>query len=424
MNQLQKFQLKLANSLPFYYGWVILFSAGTAVVVRNTASALILSVFMIPMSEDLGWSRTFISGAATFGGILAMTSAPFAGRLIDRYGSQIILVISVAILGFTTLLLGWWATPIGFYLLFGIGRMMFSSPIQVGTGTVVSQWFIRRRGRANGFLITLHSIGMGGFPLIAQFLISTVGWREAWFWMGIIVWIVALAPIIVLMVSKPEDIGLETDIEKMSKEASAKISPGIQETEEIWTVKEAIHTRTLWILVFVSSFMYFIHSAINIHQAAFLIDKGIKPLIAASALTMVAIGTGIGGAAWGLIVEKIKISYCYAMVVTVLGIVSLLYLIVTGPISAYIVAFCFGLGLGGLTTVPAVAIANFYGRNSLGSIRGINEISIGGGQALGAIFSGIIYDITKSYTLVFPTLAIMALCSALAFLFVKPPQKQ
>ena len=120
MNQLQKFQLKLANSLPFYYGWVILFSAGTAVVVRNTASALILSVFMIPMSEDLGWSRTFISGAATFGGILAMTSAPFAGRLIDRYGSQIILVISVAILGFTTLSLGWWATPIGFYLLFGI----------------------------------------------------------------------------------------------------------------------------------------------------------------------------------------------------------------------------------------------------------------------------------------------------------------
>ena len=76
------------------------------------------------------------------------------------------------------------------------------------------------------------------------------------------------------------------------------------------------------------------------------------------------------------------------------------------------------------TTVPAVAIANFYGRNSLGSIRGINEISIGGGQALGAIFSGIIYDITKSYTLVFPTLAIMALFSALAFLFVKPPQKQ
>jgi hypothetical protein len=57
MNQLQKFQLKLAESLPFYYGWVILFSAGTAVVVRNTASALILSVFMIPMSEELGSSQ-------------------------------------------------------------------------------------------------------------------------------------------------------------------------------------------------------------------------------------------------------------------------------------------------------------------------------------------------------------------------------
>ena len=423
MNRLQKFQLKLAQSLPFYYGWVILFSAGTAVVVRNTASALILSVFMIPMSDDLGWSRTFISGAATFGGFLAMTSAPFAGRMIDKFGSQIVLVISVAILGFTTLSLGWWATPIGFYLLFGIGRMMFSSPIQVGTGTVISQWFIKRRGRANGFLITLHSIGMGGFPLIAQYLISTVGWREAWFWMGIIVWVVALVPIIVLMVSKPEDIGLEPDIEIMSKEESTDDS-GTQETNEIWTVKEAMHTRTLWILVFVSSFMYFIHSAINIHQAALLIDKGIDPLLAASALTMVAIGTGIGGTIWGFIVEKIKISYCYAMVVSVLGIVSLMYLLVNGPLSAYLVAFCFGLGLGGLTTVPSVAIANFYGRNSLGSIRGINEISIGGGQPLGSIFSGIIYDLTQSYTLVFPTLAIMALFSALAFLFVKAPQKQ
>jgi MFS family permease len=111
------------------------------------------------------------------------------------------------------------------------------------------------------------------------------------------------------------------------------------------------------------------------------------------------------------------------MVVSVLGIVSLLYLLVNGPISAGIVALCFGLGLGGLTTVPSVAIANFYGRNSLGSIRGINEISIGGGQAAGAIFSGIIYDMTNSYNLVFPTLSIMALISALAFLFVKPPQK-
>tara|TARA_B110000263_G_C15311098_1_gene513317 strand:+ start:4232 stop:5503 length:1272 start_codon:yes stop_codon:yes gene_type:complete len=423
MNQLQKFQLKLAESLPFYYGWVILFSAGTAVVVRNTASALILSVFMIPMSEELGWSRTFLSGAATFGGVLAMSSAPFAGRLIDRYGSQIILSISVAILGATTLLIGWWATPMGFYLLFGIGRMLFSSPIQIGTGTVVSQWFIRRRGRANGFLVTLHSIGMGSFPLIAQFLISNIGWREAWFWMGIMVWIIALVPIIVLMVSKPEDIGLESDIEIMSKDSSTKVKSGIQETEEIWTVKEAIHTRTLWILVFVSSFMFFIHSAINIHQAAFLIDKGIDPMIAASALTMVALGTGIGGVAWGFIVEKINISYCYAMVVSVLGIVSLLYLLVNGPISAGIVALCFGLGLGGLTTVPSVAIANFYGRSSLGSIRGINEISIGGGQAAGAIFSGIIYDMTNSYNLVFPTLSIMALISALAFLFVKPPQK-
>ena len=91
---------------------------------------------------------------------------------------------------------------------------------------------------------------------------------------------------------------------------------------------------------------------------------------------MVAVVMGIGGTTWGLIVEKIKISYCYAMVVSVLGLVSLLYLLITCPLSAYLVAFCFGFGLGGMTTLPPVAIANFYGRKSLGSIRGIIEISI------------------------------------------------
>ena len=398
--------------------------------VRNAAAALTLGVFMFPMAEDLGWSRTLLAGSASAGGIAAMFAAPISGYLIDRYGPRAVLLGAALILGFTTMAIGWWITPISFYILFGIGRVIFAAPIQIGTGTVVSQWFIRRRGRANGILASSHSVGMGLMPFFAQILINTVGWREAWFWLGIAVWVIALAPLWFLMVSKPEDVGMLPDgdgdageLESTSGDAAQEDPPSGPVELEGWTLAGAMRTPTLWAIGLTGGLLFFVHASVNIHQAAFLRDQGISATVAAAALTSLAAGSAIGAIFWGVVAEKIPVKLAYAAVALFMGLVALMFLTVNNTALAFIVATLFGFGLGGLLVIPSVIVADYFGRRSLGAVRGFVEPWVGGGQAAGALGAGLIYDITGDYRAVFPMLAAFAILAATVILFTPSPGK-
>ena len=202
---------RLAPRTPFFYGWVILFTAGSTQVVRNATASLTIAVFIFPLSEELGWSRTLIAGAASFGGLAASAVSPGVGWLVDRYGARLVLTASIFILGLSSISLAWATVPVAFYLAYGVGRVIFSSPIQIGSSVVVSRWFVRMRGRASGILFGSHSVGLVLFPLIASVIIGASGWREAWIVLGILVWGIALLPTALLIVQQPEDVGLRPD---------------------------------------------------------------------------------------------------------------------------------------------------------------------------------------------------------------------
>ena len=202
---------QLLNRLPFFYGWNILFAAGSSMVVRNAAASLTLAVFIFPMSEDLGWSRTLIAGAASVGGLAATVASPVVGWALDRYGARVILTGSVLVMGLSTISLAWATVPIAFYLAYGTGRVIFSSPMNIGSSVVVSRWFVRRRGRATGILFLSHSLGMITFPLIAGLVIKYRGWEDAWIVLGALVWVLALGPVSMLVRQSPESVGLLPD---------------------------------------------------------------------------------------------------------------------------------------------------------------------------------------------------------------------
>ena len=106
-----------------------------------------------------------------------------------------------------------------------------------------------------------------------------------------------------------------------------------------------------------------------------------------------------------------------------LGGMALLFLLVDSVASAFIVAALFGIGLGGIIVVPPVAIAHYFGRDSLGSIRGVTEPFVSGGQAIGAIGAGVIFDATGSYTATFPVFTTAAVLAVVLLLMVRQPRK-
>ena len=237
---------QLLNRLPYFYGWNILFATGSSMVVRNAAASLTLAVFIFPMSEDLGWSRTLIAGAASVGGLVATVASPVVGWALDRYGARVILTGSVLIMGLSTVSLAWATVPIAFYLAYGTGRVIFSSPMNIGSSVVVSRWFVRRRGRATGILFLSHSLGMIAFPLIAGLVIKYRGWEDAWMVLGVLVWALALGPVSILVRQSPESVGLlpDGDLPTDQDEDTPSESPT---EEQNWTLKEAMRTPTLWL---------------------------------------------------------------------------------------------------------------------------------------------------------------------------------
>ncbi|MDG0866252.1 MFS transporter [Candidatus Lucifugimonas marina] len=419
-------RIVLAARTPFFYGWAVVLAAGSTMFVRNAAATLTIAVFVFPMSEDLGWSRTLIVGAAAAAGVVSMFVSPLAGWILQRYGARVLMASSVFLLGAVILSLRWTTNPISFYLLFGAGRLMFQAPLQIGGSTAVAQWFVRMRGRSSSILGVSHSLGMGLFPLFAQLFMnaSDGDWRMAWFWMGISVWVIALPLTLFVFVNKPEDVGLTPDGDESSADKNGEDSiKTAAEQEEQWTLKEAMRTPAMWTLALVGGLVFFIHTGVNIHQAAFLRDHGISPSIAASALTVMAGGTAVGSILWGNLLDRLPVKIVYSATAAWLGGMALLFLLVDTPAMAFTAAALFGIGLGGLLVVPPVAVAHYFGRNSLGAIRGATEPFVSGGQAIGAIGAGLIFDYTGSYEATFPTFTAAAVIAIVLLALTRRPKK-
>lgn len=413
---------RMVRRTPFYYGWVVLSAAASSLFVRNAAASLTLAVFIYPISQDLNWSRTLIAGAASFGGLAASVASPFVGWACDKYGVRVVLTLSILMLGLSTVSLAWATVPVVFYLAYGIGRVIFSSSVQIGSSVAVSRWFVRRRGRATGILFLSHSVGMVVFPLLAGFIIRARDWQEAWIFLGVLVWIGALAPVSFLIRQSPEAVGipLEGDEEGHSQDDAQALSVP---DDLSWTLREAMRTPTLWLLSGATGFLFLLQSGTNIHQAAYFVDQGLGVSISALSISFNAVFTGAGSLFWGWVVERVPVRFTYAGVALVMALALVLFSSADTVREALLAASLFGISVGGILVVPAVAYADYYGRQSIGTIRGVTEPLVSLGQAVGAVFSGAVFDITGSYHDAFVILAAIGVVTIVVLLLIKPPNR-
>ena len=420
------------HRLPFFYGWVVAASAGSAMTVRNAAASLTLAIFVLPMSEDLGWSRTAIVGASAVSGIVAMFVLPLVGWLQQRLGSRLLLGGSVVVLGITTMAISWTSSIVVFYLLFGIGRLIFNAPVQIGAASVTAQWFVRRRGRATALLGVMHAVGMGAFPLFAGLFIAANDgdWRSGWLWLGIMVWAVALGPVFGLIRNSPEPYDLRPDGaadlgSAISADSGDSSTTSAADREVQWTLREAMRTPTLWMLAVAVGLMFVIHTGVNIHSAAYLQEKvNLSLTETGGALAVIALGTGIGSIAWGWLADRYQLRLVIAAATLWLAGMALAMLAVVNIWTTFVVVGAFGFGLGGALVLPSVVYANYFGRRSIGAIRGVTEPFVTGGQAVGGIAAGLVYDLTGEFTWVFPALAIAGGCAAVLVLMTRIPVKR
>lgn len=432
---------RLRDTFPFYYGWIVVGASSTVVFARMAPAITTLTVLIFPISHQLGWSRTLIAGSVSAGALASLVLSPVVGWAIDRFGARPVLVVSVLVLGVAMISLAWATVPLTFYLAFAAGRIVFHTSAPIGASTVAARWFIRKRGRAIGMIFLFGAIGGVVFTMLASLVVESHGLKATWIAMGLVVLMVSVAPSLLLVAERPEDIGLlpdgeppdSTDAEKGAgaivpvgvPDSPATVLPRAQMTADTdsWTLGEAVRTKTFWLLVFMGFASFFVHTSIGVHMGAYFRDVGLGATSAALAVSLSWSVSAVGSLIWGWVTDRIDVRYAYSgMFLFQAG--STLYLIfVGGTLGVFLASGLFGIVSAGTNVVPSVIYANYFGRSSLGRIRGLGEVGVLLGQATGPVIAGILFDLRGGYSTIFTAFVVLALVCSLLVLKARAPVK-
>ena len=419
----------LQRVLPFYYGWVVAGASGTAVFARMAPAITTLTVFIYPMSQELGWSRTLIAGAVSAGALASIGLSPAVGWAIDRFGARPVLVSGVLTVGAAMTSLAWATIPATFYMAYASARVVFHTAAPIGASTVTSRWFIRMRGRAIGVIYLCGAIGGVVFTMLAAVVIESHGVAAAWIFLGVVCLGVALLPNLLLVAERPEDLGLMPDGDGRGGRSHPHPSPPPQGEgvslpgagDDSWTAGEAFRTLSFWVLVVTGCATFFVHAGVNVHIAAYLRDQGLSLTSAATVVTASWVVSAAGSVAWGWLMERIPARLMYSAMMLLLAGAVLLLLLAAGVAGAFAAAALIGLVAAGGNIIPAVVYADYFGRASLGKIRGMGETGVLAGQSTGPLLAGVMFDLRGDYTLIFLAFAAIAAAGSLLVLSARRP---
>ena len=406
----------------FYYGWVMIFVSGLTVFFSGPGQTYSVSTFIDSYIQQFGWSRSMVSSMYSLGTLTAGLLMGFMGNLFDRKGHRIMTTfvaiglslacVWMSVVQNSVMLLG------GFFLirLFGQGSMSLSSV------TLPLQWFSRRRG----FVLSLVSIGgvisSAFIPPLNTWLINSLGWTEGWRIWALLLGVI-MTPIAYLFIrNRPEDVGLSSDTLKPVESVRRDDAP--LKEDELWTLREALATRSFWLLLFCSAIPSAILTAMTFHHVSIMSQLGLSVELAAMILSFKALLRLPMMFLAGYVVDRVnpRLLMVASQSVLLIGI-SILYF-ANGVATAMAYGVVIGMMMGFHVVVSGVIWPHYYGRRSLASIRGVTMMVSVISSALGPLPFGLAFDIFGGYqevlglSLIFPALGVIA-----AFFAIKPNKR-
>ncbi len=406
----------------FYYGWYIVAVAFVSSMMSMGITAYSMGVFLKPMTEDLGWSRTDISLGQTLTTFVTGVLGVAIGRRMDVRGGRALMVGGAIIGGFGFIGLGQ-VQELWQYYLVRAGLVAVGS---IGMGNLVvnvalSNWFVRRRGRAISIGVMGTSVAALLLPTAANWMIDAWGWRTAWAAIGVTVWLTVIPAALVAMRRRPEDFGLRPDGDG-APVAGAQVSARVA-SDVRWTRQAAARTPTLWMLVATFGLASTGMGALLLHLIPYMTDAGFTRAQAAGAFGMIGISGLLSKPLWGIALDRFPIRRCAAaeFVLMALGITLILASHTLAPL--YGAIFTLGIGIGGVVTVQEVVWADFFGRLSLGTVRSLAQPFTIVSSAGGPVFAGFAYDHFGSYTTAFHLFTATYVAAAVLIMLTPTPRR-
>lgn len=422
-----------ARGHPYFYGWNIVGVGFLAHFACAFFLSSTLSVFLIPLTVGLGISRGVFSLMRSGEYLILGAMSPLVGSLLDRHGGRWLMAFGALIAGTGFLLISqveeFWQFLLLRWTLAIVGSgFMCHLVINVS----ISRWFVRKRGRA----IAIANLGQGiakvSIPLIAASLFVWLGWRATWGVFGIIIMALVIAPAIVYMRRRPEDMGLIPDgspapgpdvSDQIRGGKTSTAQPHAFSADVLWRRKEILRTRAFWFISILFSIADIGITGLNLHVFAHVTDIGFSTIVAATVMSVIASAQLGSTLIWGFISERVDIRKA-TMAKFLIQAAGLALAITSIRLPfIYMGFFLYGIGLGGSQVIQEVIWASYFGRLSLGTVRGLSLPVILTFAAVGPPFFGFLFDITQSYIFSFVLFVGALVVSAIMATFLRPPEK-
>lgn len=407
----------------FYYGWVIVLLSAMTFFLSAPGQTYSISVFINVYKEEFGYSSTMISSAYSIATILSGTLLVFMGKAIDKFGVRKMLIIVTIMLGITTFFNSFVSSIYMIFFGFIFLRYFGQGSMTLIPSTLVPQWFEKKRA----FAISLASIGgliaMMAVPSLNLWMISEIGWQNAWRIWSLIL-IVGFVPIVILFTSnKPEDIGLTIENDLPSSDEDIRISL-LDTDKNSFTLNEAIKVKEFWIIGFISAIPAMFSTGVTFHFFNLMEIKSIDNETAALILGFMALPAFIMPFVSKLVVDKYETKYILSITLTMI-IISMFFLIygVINIETALIFIIFYGLAVAIQSLTTNVVWPNYFGRKHLGSIRGAATVFMVIGSALGPLPFGISYDETGSYNIAIIGMIAFTFTTLILSLLITKPKK-
>ena len=396
-----------------YYGWAIVLVAAAGMVGTLPARTQGLGIITEPLLADLELDRVSWAQINLWATLVGATGAVVVGRLVDRWGTRVVLTSTALLLGGVVALMSGATTVVAVALLVTLTRGVGQSALSVVSLAMVGQWFARRLPLAMGVYAVIMSVGfMVAFPVVGG-AVQAYGWRAAWLGVALVL-LLGLVPLAWAATrDRPEGVGLTVDGDPTYAGGPAG-SDG-------WRWPDALATPSFWVIATGASLYGLVASGIGLFNESILAERGFGPGVYYQTLVVTAITALGGNFLGGWLAERWSMPrlMSVAMAVLATGLAVLPHLTTVPHVMLW--AVLMGIGGGFVMVLFFGYWGRAYGRRHLGRIQGVAQALTVLASAIGPLLLAEWVTRTGSYASMFTLLAAVVALNALAALAVSMP---
>jgi MFS family permease len=366
-----------------FYGWVVV-GAGIVVTCIGFGAMLSLSVFLQPMSEAMGWSRTGISTAALINWLCMGVGTFVWGALSDRIGTRTVVLCGGILLGLGLLTASQAVTLGQFQVLFGLLVGVATGSFYVPMTATTTRWFTRHRSLAVALVSAGISVGSATVGPLARWIITGYDWRTAMFVIGELA-LVMIIPAALLVREPPVPVSV----------AGMAVAAGADGRE--FTAAQAIRTPQFAAIALAYFACCAAHSGPIFHMVTYAMDHGITAMAATTVLSVAGLASLSGKIICGLVADRAGAKRTLVVGLAIQAAAVSLYVFTGELASFYALALMFGFAYGGVMPLYAILVREYFGARIMGTAFGAVAFLSTLGMALGPLAGGWLYDSLGSY---------------------------